>query len=128
MIIAIENFQDNFIYCKIWTQNLDVKTFKKPKETDEVFYFQFPFWHMHGTCACMQKIYSLAPYTYHVRNWIMPINWKCKLGLLLETLREELHFKDNYKVLFEYVMLSGVNKKEISNITGPKLYKIHLLL
>ena len=105
MIIAIEICQDNFIYCKIWTQNLDVKTFKKPKEMDEVFYFQFPFWHMHGTCACIQKIYSLAPYTYHVRNWIMPINWKYKLGLLLETLREELHFKDNYKVLFEYVML-----------------------
>ena len=32
MIIAIENFQDNFIYCKIWTQNLDVKASKKPKE------------------------------------------------------------------------------------------------
>ena len=24
--------QDNFIYCKTWTQNLDVKTSKKPKE------------------------------------------------------------------------------------------------
>ena len=32
MIIAIEICQDNFIYCKIWTQNLDVKTSKKPKE------------------------------------------------------------------------------------------------
>ena len=46
MIIAIEICQDNFIYCKIWTQNLDVKTSKKPKETNEVFYFQFPFWYM----------------------------------------------------------------------------------
>ena len=46
MIIAIEICQDNFIYCKIWTQNLDVKTSKKPKETNEAFYFQFPFWHM----------------------------------------------------------------------------------
>ena len=32
MIIAIEICQDNFIYCKIWTQNLDIKTSKKPKE------------------------------------------------------------------------------------------------
>ena len=32
MIIAIEICQDNFIYCKIWTQYLDVKTSKKPKE------------------------------------------------------------------------------------------------
>ncbi|XP_022735149.1 uncharacterized protein LOC111288504 isoform X3 [Durio zibethinus] len=44
-----------------------------------------------------------------VRNWIMPINRKYKLGLLLETLREELRFKHNYKVLFEYVMLDGIN-------------------
>ena len=127
MIIAIENFQDNFIYYKIWTQNLDVKTFKTPKETDEVFYFQFPFWHMHGTCACIQKIYSLAPYTYHVRNWIMPINWKYKLGLLLETLREELHFKDNYKVLFEYVMLSGVNDRLDKPIRFSTLFDLDIL-
>ena len=32
MTIAIEICQDNFIYCKTWTQNLDVKTSKKPKE------------------------------------------------------------------------------------------------
>ena len=32
MIIAIEICQSSFIYCKIWTQNLDVKTSKKPKE------------------------------------------------------------------------------------------------
>lgn len=46
-----------------------------------------------------------------VRNWIMPINRKYKLGLLLETLREELCVKQNYKVLFEYVMLAGVNDR-----------------
>ncbi|XP_039016786.1 dual-specificity RNA methyltransferase RlmN-like [Hibiscus syriacus] len=39
----------------------------------------------------------------------MPINRKYKLNLLLETLREELMFKNNYKVLFEYVMLAGIN-------------------
>ena len=127
MIIAIEICQDNFIYCKIWTQNLDVKTFKKPKEMDEVFYFQFQFWHMQGTCACIQKIYSPAPYTYHVRNWIMPINWKYKLGLLLETLREELHFKDNYKVLFEYVMLSGVNDRLVKPIRFSTLFDLDIL-
>ena len=32
MTTAIEICQDNFIYCKTWTQNLDVKTSKKPKE------------------------------------------------------------------------------------------------
>ena len=32
MTIAIEICQDNFIYCKTWTQNLDVKTSKKPKK------------------------------------------------------------------------------------------------
>ncbi|KAL0004196.1 hypothetical protein SO802_011757 [Lithocarpus litseifolius] len=52
---------------------------------------------------------SLNATTDEVRNWIMPINRKYKLGLLLETLRVELRFKNNYKVLFEYVMLSGVN-------------------
>lgn len=41
----------------------------------------------------------------------MPINRKYKLGLLLETLREELQFKHNYKVLFEYVMLAGINDR-----------------
>lgn len=46
-----------------------------------------------------------------VRNWIMPINRKYKLDLLLETLREELCFKHNYKVLFEYVMLEGINDR-----------------
>ncbi|GLT36546.1 hypothetical protein SLA2020_109170 [Shorea laevis] len=52
---------------------------------------------------------SLNATTDEVRNWIMPINRKYKLRLLLETLREELRFKSNYKVLFEYVMLAGIN-------------------
>jgi adenine C2-methylase RlmN of 23S rRNA A2503 and tRNA A37 len=46
-----------------------------------------------------------------VRNWIMPINRKYNLGLLLQTLREELGLKNSYKVLFEYVMLEGVNDR-----------------
>lgn len=41
----------------------------------------------------------------------MPINGKYKLEVLLQTLREELRFKRNYKVLFEYVMLAGVNDR-----------------
>ncbi|KAK4841439.1 hypothetical protein QYF36_004485 [Acer negundo] len=52
---------------------------------------------------------SLNATTDEVRNWIMPINRKYKLSFLLETLREELRFKHNYKVLFEYVMLAGIN-------------------
>jgi 23S rRNA (adenine2503-C2)-methyltransferase len=41
----------------------------------------------------------------------MPINRKYNIDLLLQTLREELRFKNNYKVLFEYVMLAGVNDR-----------------
>lgn len=52
---------------------------------------------------------SLNATTDEVRNWIMPINRKYELDLLLQTLREELRLKRNYKVLFEYVMLAGVN-------------------
>lgn len=52
---------------------------------------------------------SLNATTDEVRNWIMPINRKHKLGVLLETLREELKHKNNYKVFFEYVMLAGIN-------------------
>ncbi|KAF6157362.1 hypothetical protein GIB67_004300 [Kingdonia uniflora] len=52
---------------------------------------------------------SLNATTDEVRNWIMPINRKYNLALLLDTLREELRFKHNFKVLFEYVMLAGIN-------------------
>ncbi|CAN0892923.1 Dual-specificity RNA methyltransferase RlmN [Linum grandiflorum] len=52
---------------------------------------------------------SLNATTDEVRNWIMPINRKYNISLLLDTLREELQFRNNYKVLFEYVMLAGVN-------------------
>ena len=41
----------------------------------------------------------------------MPINRKYNLELLLGTLREELRLKRHYKVLFEYVMLAGVNDR-----------------
>ncbi|KAH1239145.1 Dual-specificity RNA methyltransferase RlmN [Glycine max] len=58
---------------------------------------------------------SLNATTDEVRNWIMPINRKYKLELLLQTLREELCFKKNYKVLFEYVMLEGVNDRSFSS-------------
>ncbi|KAL6614852.1 hypothetical protein ACP70R_037122 [Stipagrostis hirtigluma subsp. patula] len=52
---------------------------------------------------------SLNATTDEVRNWIMPINRKYNLNVLLGTLREELSSRKKYKVLFEYVMLSGVN-------------------
>ncbi|KAL7607579.1 hypothetical protein Lser_V15G14720 [Lactuca serriola] len=60
----------------------------------------------HSKCALAV---SLNATTDEVRNWIMPINRKYNLSLLLDTLREELQFKHKYKVLFEYVMLAGVN-------------------
>ncbi|XP_052145792.1 uncharacterized protein LOC127765032 [Oryza glaberrima] len=52
---------------------------------------------------------SLNATTDEVRNWIMPINRKYNLSLLLGTLREEIRLKKKYKVFFEYVMLAGVN-------------------
>uniref|UniRef100_A0A804QUR9 Radical SAM core domain-containing protein n=1 Tax=Zea mays TaxID=4577 RepID=A0A804QUR9_MAIZE len=52
---------------------------------------------------------SLNATTDEVRNWIMPINRKYNLNLLLGTLREELNLRQKQIVLFEYVMLSGVN-------------------
>ncbi|KAL6347603.1 hypothetical protein AAG906_026130 [Vitis piasezkii] len=55
---------------------------------------------------------SLNATTDEVRNWVMPINRKYNLSLLLQTLREELRSKHNYKVLFEYVMLAGVNDSQ----------------
>ncbi|EMS46226.1 Ribosomal RNA large subunit methyltransferase N [Triticum urartu] len=44
-----------------------------------------------------------------VRDWIMPINRRYNLSMLLGTLREELRLRPKSIVLFEYVMLSGVN-------------------
>lgn len=52
---------------------------------------------------------SLNATTDEVRNWVMPINRKYNLSLLLDTLREELALRRNFKVLFEYVLLAGVN-------------------
>uniref|UniRef100_A0A1S4DD60 Dual-specificity RNA methyltransferase RlmN-like n=1 Tax=Nicotiana tabacum TaxID=4097 RepID=A0A1S4DD60_TOBAC len=54
-------------------------------------------------------VVSLNATTDEVRSWIMPINRKFNLNLLLGTLREDLQSKHKYKVLFEYVMLAGVN-------------------
>ncbi|XP_068637696.1 uncharacterized protein [Aristolochia californica] len=59
--------------------------------------------------SCCALAVSLNATTDEVRNWIMPINRKYNLLLLLATLREELQFKHKYKVLFEYVMLDGIN-------------------
>ncbi|KAE8805578.1 dual-specificity RNA methyltransferase RlmN [Hordeum vulgare] len=52
---------------------------------------------------------SLNATTDEVRNWIMPINRKYNLSTLLGTLREELCLRPKSIVLFEYVMLAGVN-------------------
>ncbi|KAI8527122.1 hypothetical protein RHMOL_Rhmol12G0051800 [Rhododendron molle] len=52
---------------------------------------------------------SLNATNDEVRNWIMPVNRKYNLALLLGTLRQELRSRRNYKVLFEYVMLAGIN-------------------
>eukprot|EP01018_Ginkgo_biloba_P013635 Gb_30683 [translate_table: standard] len=52
---------------------------------------------------------SLNATTDEVRNWIMPINRKYNLDILLTTLREEIAQRHKFKVLFEYVMLAGVN-------------------
>ncbi|KAJ9563809.1 hypothetical protein OSB04_008969 [Centaurea solstitialis] len=55
------------------------------------------------------EVGAIRNVVFMVRNWIMPINRKYNLSLLLETLREELRLKHKYTVLFEYVMLAGVN-------------------
>lgn len=60
---------------------------------------------------CHRILLTVSQNALQVRNWIMPINRKYKLDLLLQTLREELARKNNYKVLFEYVMLAGVNDR-----------------
>jgi 23S rRNA (adenine2503-C2)-methyltransferase len=54
---------------------------------------------------------SLNATTNEVRNWIMPINRKYPLEVLLETLREEYarDARRGDKVFFEYVLLGGVN-------------------
>ncbi|KAH6809575.1 Radical SAM superfamily protein [Perilla frutescens var. frutescens] len=75
---------------------------------------------------------SLNATTDEVRNWVMPINRKYNLELLLGTLREELQLKRNYKVLFEYVMLAGVNDsiedaKRLINLVQGIPCKINLI-
>ena len=46
----------------------------------------------------------------------MPINRKYNLNLLLGTLREELRLRPKSIVLFEYVMLAGVNDRSAISI------------
>ncbi|GER54830.1 dual-specificity RNA methyltransferase RlmN, partial [Striga asiatica] len=75
---------------------------------------------------------SLNATTDEVRNWVMPINRKYNLELLLGTLREELRLKHNYKVLFEYVMLAGINDsvedaKRLINLVQGIPCKINLI-
>uniref|UniRef100_A0A803L0I7 Radical SAM core domain-containing protein n=1 Tax=Chenopodium quinoa TaxID=63459 RepID=A0A803L0I7_CHEQI len=75
---------------------------------------------------------SLNATTDEVRNWIMPINRKYNLELLLGTLRDELRHRHNYKVLFEYVMLAGVNDsmedaKRLINLVQDIPCKINLI-
>eukprot|EP00250_Pteridium_aquilinum_P012447 c20732_g1_i1 orf=252-1487(-) len=52
---------------------------------------------------------SLNATTDEVRNWIMPINRKYNLATLLGALKDELSIKKDFKVLFEYVLLAGIN-------------------
>ncbi|KAI5080586.1 hypothetical protein GOP47_0003769 [Adiantum capillus-veneris] len=52
---------------------------------------------------------SLNATTDEVRNWIMPVNRKYNLAMLLGVLRDELSEKKDFKVFFEYVLLAGIN-------------------
>lgn len=55
---------------------------------------------------------SLNATTDEVRNWIMPINRKYNLATLLGAIKDELSVKKDFKVLFEYVLLAGINDSE----------------
>ncbi|XP_065873625.1 uncharacterized protein [Euphorbia lathyris] len=75
---------------------------------------------------------SLNATTDEVRNWIMPINRKYNLALLLHTLKEELQLKNNFKVFFEYVLLAEVNDsledaKRLINLVQDIPCKINLI-
>lgn len=51
---------------------------------------------------------SLNATTDEIRDWIMPINRRFPLGVLMDTLRN-FPYRPNERVTFEYVMLDGVN-------------------
>lgn len=51
---------------------------------------------------------SLNATTDEIRDWIMPINRRYPLGVLLDTLRD-YPYKEHERVTFEYVMLNNVN-------------------
>eukprot|EP00898_Chlorokybus_atmophyticus_P007945 jgi/Chlat1/8151/Chrsp76S09201 len=56
---------------------------------------------------------SLNATTDEIRSWIMPINRKYNLASLMQVLREEFPRSSGQReVLFEYVMLAGVNDSE----------------
>ncbi|CAM8919264.1 unnamed protein product [Rhodiola kirilowii] len=86
--------------------------------------------YLHESCCSLAV--SLNATTDEVRNWIMPINRKYNISMLLETLREELRHKHKYKVLLEYVMLAGINDsiddaKRLINLVQGIPCKINLL-
>ncbi|KAH9329578.1 hypothetical protein KI387_001686, partial [Taxus chinensis] len=75
---------------------------------------------------------SLNATTDEVWNWIMPINRKYNLDILLTTLREEISRRRKYKVFFEYVMLAGINDstedaKRLVNLVEGIPCKINLI-
>lgn len=75
---------------------------------------------------------SLNATTDEVRNWIMPINRKYNLDMLLTVLREEIGQRRKFKVLFEYVMLAGINDslddaKRLVNLVEGIPCKINLI-
>ena len=61
-----------------------------------------------GTESRARLAVSLNATTDEVRDWIMPINRRYPLGVLMETLRN-FPYRPNERVTFEYVMLDGVN-------------------
>ncbi|KAJ7529248.1 hypothetical protein O6H91_15G040100 [Diphasiastrum complanatum] len=60
--------------------------------------------------ACSLAV-SLNATTDEVRNWIMPVNRKYNLHTLMSALKEEISCKKDFKVFFEYVLLSGINDR-----------------
>ena len=62
----------------------------------------------------------------------MPINRKYNLDMLLTVLREEIGQRRKFKVLFEYVMLAGINDslddaRRLVNLVEGIPYKKNLI-
>lgn len=88
-----------------------------------------------STCGIVPKIktFSEEPYqvnlaislhapTDELRSQIMPINKVYPLPLLIETVKEYIK-KTNRRVTFEYILLDGVNDKDIDATNLAKLLK-----